>query len=78
MINITKCYILRNPTPEITSNIAAKWKPVRTNSLEYFHIKDAKNLSMKKNLWLERVEFWKSLSLFKEGFNSNEVLKDEL
>ncbi|XP_057318500.1 venom carboxylesterase-6-like [Microplitis mediator] len=50
-----------NPTPSITQQIPLKWKPVRTEALEYLLIPDSQNLKMSKYLLKERMEFWASI-----------------
>lgn len=49
-----------NPTPEITNVITAKWKPVKTKALEYYHIGNSK-LTMSSDLHPKRRAFWDSL-----------------
>nr|WAJ59855.1 carboxylesterase [Apis mellifera] len=49
-----------NPTPEVSEDIPIKWKPVRTQALEYLHI-GQDNIRMSENLISERMKFWESL-----------------
>lgn len=54
-------YFFRNPTPEITDDTPAKWKPVHTPALEYLNIAGPKEVHMSSNLFPERVKFWSNL-----------------
>ncbi|KAL6437219.1 hypothetical protein ACFW04_005044 [Cataglyphis niger] len=51
-----------NPTPKVTKLIPLKWKPVKTNSLEYLYIGNSTNVIMEKNLLWERMMFWNKLT----------------
>lgn len=53
-------FIFSNPTPEVSEDIPIKWKPVRTQALEYLHI-GQDNIRMSENLISERMKFWESL-----------------
>lgn len=53
-------FIFSNPTPEVSKDIPIKWKPVRTQALEYLHI-GQDNIRMSENLISERMKFWESL-----------------
>ncbi|KAI4500883.1 hypothetical protein M0802_004094 [Mischocyttarus mexicanus] len=70
-----------NPTPELTKIVTEKWKPVRTEALEYFHISNTK-LSMSHDLHPDRREFWDNLPACVNQNNTNEILynnvKEEL
>ncbi|KAK0176050.1 hypothetical protein PV328_000227 [Microctonus aethiopoides] len=50
-----------NPTPVVDEQLPIKWKPVRTNALEYLHIEYPQNISMSKYLLKERMDFWASI-----------------
>ncbi|KAG8035023.1 hypothetical protein G9C98_005445 [Cotesia typhae] len=69
-----------NPTPSITQQIPLKWKPVRTEALEYLLIPDSKNLKMSKYLLKERMDFWASIPHRANVITSNKRShsKDEL
>ncbi|XP_014603712.1 PREDICTED: venom carboxylesterase-6 [Polistes canadensis] len=69
-----------NPTPEITNIITEKWKPVRTEALEYYYINNTK-LSMSRDLHPKRREFWDNLPACINQNNTNEMhftIKEEL
>ncbi|XP_029664942.1 venom carboxylesterase-6-like [Formica exsecta] len=51
-----------NPTPKITKLIPLKWKPVKTNSLEYLYIGNSTKIVMENNLLWERMTFWNKLT----------------
>ncbi|XP_066593320.1 carboxylic ester hydrolase [Prorops nasuta] len=68
-----------NPTPDVTSQVPVKWKPVRTESLEYLHIGND-GIRMSKNLLSERLNFWDTLPI-RDGskrYNDVDRSKDEL
>ncbi|XP_044018144.1 venom carboxylesterase-6-like [Aphidius gifuensis] len=69
-----------NPTPKFTPKVPLKWKPVRTQELEYLHIENSKNITMLKNLLHERMKFWESLPHRAAVTISNgqPIIKDEL
>lgn len=52
--------IYRNPTPEITPELPVKWKPVRTEALEYLSIESPQEIKMSKDLFKERIQLWES------------------
>lgn len=58
--HFTERSIFSNPTPEVSEDIPIKWKPVRTQALEYLHI-GQDNIRMSENLISERMKFWESL-----------------
>lgn len=55
-------FIFSNPTPEVSQDIPVKWKPVRTQALEYLHI-GQDSIRMSENLISERMKFWESLPI---------------
>ncbi|XP_076643336.1 carboxylic ester hydrolase-like [Halictus rubicundus] len=68
-----------NPTPEVSKDVPVKWKPVRTEALEYLHIgQDQVEMSM--NLNRDRMNFWKSLPIRPDLIDSDKQTqqKDEL
>ncbi|XP_031841726.1 carboxylic ester hydrolase [Nomia melanderi] len=68
-----------NPTPEITKDIPVKWKPVRTEALEYLRIGQDR-IEMLKNLKEKRMNFWKRLPIRPDLIDSGKQTqkKDEL
>ncbi|KAF5306371.1 hypothetical protein FQR65_LT07395 [Abscondita terminalis] len=56
-----------NPTPEVNSLFKIKWEPVKTKNLEYYHIKDSATMTMESNLYEDRFQFWKKLSIIIEN-----------
>lgn len=67
-----------NPTPEVSEQIPIKWKPVRTQSLEYLHI-GQDQLKMAENLNADRMNFWERLSIRPDLEESErQQQKDEL
>ncbi|CAK9831367.1 Venom carboxylesterase-6 [Anthophora retusa] len=68
-----------NPTPEVSEQIPVKWKPVRTESLEYLHI-GQDNIRMSENLNPERMNFWKRLPIRPDldGSGKHRQTKEEL
>ncbi|KAF5288890.1 hypothetical protein FQA39_LY03769 [Lamprigera yunnana] len=58
-----------NPNP---TDSKSKWVPVSTDNLEYYFIKDSNDLTMSKNLYEERYQFWNNLHIFDRN------VKDEL
>lgn len=73
-------FSFRNPTPKLTTQVPLKWKPVRTQELEYLRIENSKNITMLKNLLHERMKFWESLPHRAAVTISNglPIIKDEL
>ncbi|XP_015115296.1 venom carboxylesterase-6 [Diachasma alloeum] len=69
-----------NPTPTITPELPLKWKPVRTEALEYLLINNSKNLKMSKHLLKDRMELWASLPhrASVDTSNKSSPRKDEL
>ncbi|XP_071875787.1 carboxylic ester hydrolase [Bombus fervidus] len=65
-----------NPTPEVSEQIPIKWKPVRTQNLEYLHI-GQDDIRMSENLLQERLDFWENLPV-REDFDTQRQWKDEL
>ncbi|XP_076277825.1 carboxylic ester hydrolase-like [Lasioglossum baleicum] len=68
-----------NPTPEVSKDVPIKWKPVRTDALEYLRIgQDQVEMSM--NLNQDRMNFWKSLPIRPDLIDSDKQTqrKDEL
>ncbi|XP_060814384.1 carboxylic ester hydrolase [Bombus pascuorum] len=65
-----------NPTPETSEQIPIKWKPVRTQNLEYLHI-GQDDIRMSENLLRERIDFWENLPV-REDFDTQRQWKDEL
>lgn len=72
-------FIFSNPTPEVSQDIPVKWKPVRTQALEYLHI-GQDNIRMSENLISERMKFWESLPIRSDLDDSGSKYhgKDEL
>ncbi|XP_043683852.1 venom carboxylesterase-6-like [Vespula pensylvanica] len=69
-----------NPTPEITETITEKWKPVKSESLEYYRISNS-ILSMSDDLHPERRKFWDNLPECINRDNANKIphgIKEEL
>ncbi|KZC14638.1 PREDICTED: esterase E4-like [Dufourea novaeangliae] len=67
-----------NPTPEVSKDIPIKWKPVRTEALEYLRI-GGDQIEMSKNLIPERINFWNGLPIRPDLTKSgNQQQKDEL
>ncbi|XP_076232205.1 carboxylic ester hydrolase [Calliopsis andreniformis] len=68
-----------NPTPEISKQIPIKWKPVRTQALEYLHI-GQNQLQMAEYLNRDRMDFWERLPIRPDLSESSErqQQKDEL
>ncbi|XP_033212485.1 venom carboxylesterase-6-like [Belonocnema kinseyi] len=68
-----------NPTPEISPQIPVKWKPVKTDSFEYLHIKNSNEVFMDENLWPKRIQFWKNLPCRKKLSipDKTQLLKNE-
>lgn len=68
-----------NPTPEVSEQIPVKWKPVRTESLEYLHI-GQDNIRMSENLNPDRMNFWKRLPIRPDldGSGKHRQTKEEL
>lgn len=66
-----------NPTPEITKVITAKWKPVKTEALEYYHIGNSK-LTMSSDLHAKRREFWDSLPKCVDRDRKHHIHHEEL
>lgn len=68
-----------NPTPRKTQTVPIKWKPVRTQALEYLHIGKS-DLHMADNLHPERNAFWESLPINPDlgDDKSPQEVKDEL
>ncbi|XP_063991352.1 uncharacterized protein LOC135169896 [Diachasmimorpha longicaudata] len=69
-----------NPTPTITPELSLKWKPVRTEDLEYLLITNSKNVEMSKGLLKDRIELWASLPhrANVDTTNKSSLRKDEL
>ncbi|XP_043595454.1 venom carboxylesterase-6-like [Bombus pyrosoma] len=65
-----------NPTPEVSEKIPIKWKPVRTQNLEYLHI-GQDDIRMSENLLQERIDFWQTLPV-RADFVTQRQWKDEL
>ncbi|XP_076754354.1 carboxylic ester hydrolase [Xylocopa sonorina] len=65
-----------NPTPEVSEETPVKWKPVRTEDLEYLHIGQSK-IWMSANLFKDRINFWKSLPI-RPDLEEKRQPKDEL
>ncbi|XP_044018145.1 venom carboxylesterase-6-like [Aphidius gifuensis] len=63
-----------NPTPVVTKQLPNKWKPVRTEDLEFFLIKNPENMFMSKNFNKKRMKFLENLPFRK----LNDRVKDEL
>ncbi|KAK4880601.1 hypothetical protein RN001_008747 [Aquatica leii] len=53
-----------NPTPKLDYLISTKWDPVMSDDVEYYFIENSKTMKMKQNLYEERFQFWKNLSIF--------------
>ena len=51
-----------NPTPEVSEAVPVKWKPVRTQALEYLHI-GQDEIRMSENLNPKRLNFWERLPI---------------
>nr|XP_033331335.1 venom carboxylesterase-6-like [Megalopta genalis] len=68
-----------NPTPEVSRDVPIKWKPVRTEALEYLRI-GQDQIEMSANLNQERINFWKSLPIRPDLIDSDKGAqqKDEL
>ncbi|KAK4880605.1 hypothetical protein RN001_008751 [Aquatica leii] len=63
-----------NPTSNVDDIKSKHWQPVTTDNLEYYSIKNYDKVSMKKNLFEKRFQFWKNLNVFNEA----EKIKIEL
>ncbi|KAF2893164.1 hypothetical protein ILUMI_13010, partial [Ignelater luminosus] len=50
-----------NPTPTTDATIPSKWKPVQSENIEYYLIKNITDLTMKEKLDWDRISFWDSL-----------------
>nr|QCC89025.1 carboxylesterase 10 [Meteorus pulchricornis] len=50
-----------NPTPSTEGKLPIKWKPVRTEALEYLHIAKPNDIRMSKYLLKDRMDFWESI-----------------
>lgn len=67
----------RNPTPKVTAEVPAKWKPIKTSSaLEYLYIGKSK-IAMEQDLLPTRIKFWNSLPL-RVGPEIEGKISDEL
>lgn len=49
------------PTPENDPLFPTKWNPVQSEQLEYYFIKSNTDMKMAKNMYLDRVKFWRDL-----------------
>ncbi|KAF5307861.1 hypothetical protein FQR65_LT06593 [Abscondita terminalis] len=63
-----------NPTPNNTGNVVSLWTPVKTKNHEFYWIKNDKEIKMRSNLNLERMEIWKGV-IFNDRWKK---IKDEL
>ncbi|KAF2879713.1 hypothetical protein ILUMI_26463 [Ignelater luminosus] len=52
-----------NPTPVVDAIIPSKWKPARSENLEYYFIKNVTHVQMKEKLYWDRFQFWNSLPI---------------
>ncbi|KZC14640.1 Venom carboxylesterase-6 [Dufourea novaeangliae] len=67
-----------NPTPEVSKEIPIKWKPVRTEALEYLRIGND-HIRMSENLNSDRMNFWDHLPIRPDLTESGkQQQKDEL
>ncbi|XP_068903336.1 juvenile hormone esterase-like [Tenebrio molitor] len=62
-----------NPTPTVDDLLPNKWEPVTSHDMEYYSIRLEAPV-MRRGLFKERAEFWRSLAIHSK---SNEI-KDEL
>lgn len=53
----------RNPTPRKDETVPSIWRPVESEELEYYDIKNGEEATMDKGLFLERAKFWRSLPI---------------
>lgn len=62
----------REGVPTIDGDKLPKWNKVQSNRLEYYHLEVPEKCHMDKDLFIERVKFWRTLD------NNNMFVKDEL
>ncbi|KAF2892971.1 hypothetical protein ILUMI_13205 [Ignelater luminosus] len=59
----TNFVITGNPTPVTNNILPSKWEPVQSENLEYYFIKNVTHVKMEKELFWDRIRFWKSLPI---------------